>query len=139
MLAVVLLAGAALLVSAMPAGAADPSAGNQWEFGGNFYVWMPGLDAGLQNGGDINIDFNTILQDLDMLFMGGVGASKGKWWFKTDIIYFEISQKNKGLVTPPGGIPDIDFATSSEASMKAWIVTPSAGHEPGNAALGALP
>ena len=31
-------------------------------------------------------------------------------------------------MTPPGGIPDIDFATSSEASMKAWIVTPSVGY-----------
>jgi hypothetical protein len=140
MLGVVLLAGAALLVSAMPAAAADPSAGNEWEFDGNFYVWMPSIDAGLQSGGNIYIPFNTILEDLDMLFMGGVGVSKSnsKWWFKTDIIYFDISQKNNALVTFPGGIPDIDFATSSRVEMDAWIVTPSVGYNLVDAERGTL-
>jgi hypothetical protein len=140
MLAVALLAGVALLVSAMPAGAADPSAGNEWEFDGNFYVWMPSIDAGLPSGGDISIPFETILQDLDMLFMAGVGVSKSKskWWFKTDAIYFDISQSNKGLVTPQGGIPNIDFATSSRVEMEAWIVTPSVGYKLVDAERGTL-
>lgn len=138
MLAVVLLAGVALLVSAMPAGAADPSAGNEWEFDGNFYVWMPSIDAGLQNGGDISIPFETILEDLDMIFMAGVGVSKGKWWFKTDVIYFDISQRNNGLVTIPGRRRDIDFATSSRVEMEAWIVTPSVGYKLVDAERGTL-
>jgi hypothetical protein len=138
MLAVFLLAGAGQLVSAMPAAAADPSAGHEWEFDGNFYGWMPSIDAPLQTGGDINIPFETILQDLNMLFMGGVGVSKSKWWFKTDVIFFRISQKNNRLVTPPGGIPDIDFATSSEVEKKAWIVTPSVGYNLVDAERGSL-
>lgn len=48
--------------------------------------------------------------------MGGVGVSKGKWWFKTDVIYFKIGQANN------------DGTASSKVDMRAWIVTPSVGY-----------
>jgi hypothetical protein len=130
-LAIFLLAGAALLVSATPAGAADSSAANEWQFDGDFYIWASDIDIPLNNGSDVNVDFETILQDLDFMFMGGVGASKGKWSFKTDVIYFRISQDNKGQAAIPGGPRGrltIDLADSSSVEVQAWVVTPSVGY-----------
>ena len=90
LLAVLLLAGAGLLMCATPAGAADSSAANEWQFDGNIYLWAPSLNVGLQDGGEIELSFSDILDDLQFTFMGGVGASKGKWSFKADVMYLRI-------------------------------------------------
>lgn len=50
-LAIFLLAGAALLVFAMPAGAADSPAANEWQFDGNFYIWGPDIEGACETAG----------------------------------------------------------------------------------------
>ena len=68
-----------LLAAFLLCGAADLSAADEWEFDGNLYVWMPQLDVTTQGGTEIDIGFLKIFEDLEGLFMGGVGAKKGKW------------------------------------------------------------
>ena len=78
MLAAGLFASASLLMSALPAGAADASAADEWQWEGNLYLWAPQIDVSTQSGASLSIPFSELLDNLDMVFMGGVGASKGK-------------------------------------------------------------
>lgn len=130
-LAVSLFASASLLISAMPAGAADSSTAGKWEFDGNLYAWMPDIDIGLQDGGEIKIPFHTILSDLKGLFMGGLGAKKDKWSFKADVIYFKIKDDVSRLKSVPFGFRDrhtLDVGFDADITIKAWIVTPTVGY-----------
>lgn len=131
LLAAFLLCGAALLMSAKPAGAADSSATDEWEFEGKLYVWLPDIDVGLQNGGEIEIPLHTILSDLKGLFMGGAGAKKGKWSFKADAIYFNLETDESVLKSIPFGLRDrhtLGVGLTADVTMKAWIVTPTVGY-----------
>jgi hypothetical protein len=127
LLAVLLCAGAGLLMSAMPAGAADSSDANEWQFDADIYLWTPSLGGDLKSGGSVDIGFSQILEDLQFTFMGGFGASKGKWTLKTDVIYMDLDQKNNGQVNLPlgPGPGNATLATSSNVSMTSWIVTPT--------------
>ena len=67
-----------LLASMISATAAADVNSNQWEYDAMIYLWGAGIDATTQTGGDIDMSFSDILDDLDMTFMGGFGARKGK-------------------------------------------------------------
>ena len=73
-----LAAGAMLLSTALPVTASAASGSDQWEYDAMIYLWGAGIDATTQTGGDIDMSFSDILDDLDMTFMGGFGARKGK-------------------------------------------------------------
>ena len=112
-----LAAGAMLLLTVLPVTAAAAGSSDQWEYEAMIYLWGAGLDATTQTGGDIDISFSDIIDDLDLTFMGTFGAHKGKWSLLADVIYLDISQSDGGSETIPivggGGL------TSPGPSM--WI------------------
>lgn len=71
----------------------------QWEYEATIYLWAAGMDANTETGGDIDISFNDILNDLEMAFMGSLGARNGKWSVVADTIYLDISQNESGSET----------------------------------------
>ncbi len=127
MLAVGLFASASLLMSALPAAAADSSAADEWQWEGNLYLWTSEMDVSTQSGASLSIPFSDILDNLDMAFMGGLGASKGKWSFKADIIYLKLSTDVSALKTLPGPRQG-EVALAANVGMKSWIVTPTVGY-----------
>lgn len=90
-LAVWLGIGALLLPTVLPVTAATASDAEQWEFGAMIYLWGAGLEANTQTGGDIDISFSDIVDDLDMAFMGTFDARKGKWSVLLDAVYLDMS------------------------------------------------
>ncbi len=103
------------LLFAQPALAAEPLS-NDWKFSGSVYLWMAGIGGETSSGGDIDIDFGDIIENLDFTFMGTIGANKGKWGFLADVIYMDLSTND-----------DVSLGrilTISDMSLTAWIVTP---------------
>lgn len=120
-LAAFLLSGAAMLMIAAPADAAD-----EWKYDGDFYMWMPQMEIGLPDDGQVTIKFDDILKNLKMVFMGGFGATKGKWSLNTDVIYMKLTDSDSILKSLSGY--DLDAVLDVKVSMKSWIVTPTVGY-----------
>ncbi len=96
------LAASLMLLASMISATAAADAGNdQWEYDASIYLWGAGIDATTQTGGDIDMSFSDILDDLNMTFMGGFGARKGKLSLLADVIYLDISQSDGGSETIP--------------------------------------
>ena len=125
-----LAAGTMLLSTALPVTASAASGSDQWEYDAMIYLWGAGIDATTQTGGDIDMSFSDILDDLDMTFMGGFGARKGKLSLLADVIYLDISQSDGGSETIPilGGALDITKTVDTDITMKSWITTFGAGY-----------
>lgn len=94
------------------------------------YLWGATIDATTQTGGDIDISFNDIIDNLDMTFMGTFGAHKGKWSLLADTIYMDLSQSDGGSETIPilGGRFDVTRTVDVDIDMKAWITSLGAGY-----------
>ena len=128
--AILLAAGALLLATVLPVTAAAAGGNDQWEYEAMIYLWGAGMDATTQTGGDIDISFSDIIDDLDLAFMGTFGARKGKWSLLADAIYLDISQDGGGSETIPilGGAINTSRTVDVDIEMKAWITTFGAGY-----------
>lgn len=103
----------------MPGSAtAQENANDEWQFFAAPYMWAAGIGGETATGGDVDIDFGTIIENLDMTFMGSFGAQKGKWGFVTDVIYLDIEDDSDVPLLGP-------LLTLTNVQMKSWIVTPT--------------
>lgn len=91
---------------------------DSWEYSASLNLWMPAITGTTHDGGDIDISFSDILDDLDFTFMGTFGAQKGKWGLLADVVYLNMSQD----VNIP--IPGYEPLAITNIEMKNWIVTP---------------
>ena len=109
-----------LLVTGLPAMASETASKDEWQFDANVYLWGAGIQADLPGGGDIDLSFSDILDDLEMAFMGGLGARKDKLRLFTDIIYLKLEDDD---IDAPYA-PAIDLGVTLEA----WIIQPTAAY-----------
>ena len=105
---VITLAGYFLLV-AIPGAAAQEEG---WQFEAAPYMWAAGIGGTTASGGDIDIGFSDIWDNLDMALMGKFGARKGKWSILTDVIYLDVEADSGGI----------------DLGLQSWIVTPAVGY-----------
>ena len=73
---------------------------DDWQFDLALYGWLPQIDVTLPSGNKSKITRSDIVDNLDMTFMGRVRAQKNKWSLTTDVIYFDLVHKDKGLERP---------------------------------------
>jgi hypothetical protein len=93
-----------------------PAGADEWRFGAEVYFWAPWIDIKTETGGDVEISLDDIINNLDMAFMADLMATRGKWSFGTDLIYFELeSGKNTNL--------PLDLVLDN-VDLEAWILTP---------------
>lgn len=125
-----LVAGAFMLATALPVATVAGSDSDQWTYDATIYLWGAGIKGTTPTGGDIDMSFSDILKDLDMTFMGGFGAHKGKWSLLADVIYMDLSQSDSGKETIPvlDGAVTITKTVDTDVGMKAWITTFGAGY-----------
>ena len=84
---------------------------DEWQFNFGLYAWMPGI-TGQTAASDIDMDFEDILDNLSMTFMGMAGLQKGPWTIRADVLYLDMDQDL--------GEPVID-----EVGLTTWIFTPT--------------
>ena len=73
------------LLLASAAGAAD--SGDDWQYAGTIYLWGAGINAETARGSTVDIDFNTLVNNLNMAFMGAIEARRREWSLVADVIY----------------------------------------------------
>lgn len=115
----------ALLALTTISAAEEPATSNDWQWGANVYLWGAGINGTSVTGEDISIGFDTIIKNLDMSFMGGINARKGKWSLLTDVIYLSVSNDIDGRVSLPER-PEI--RVGADLKLKGWIVTPAVAY-----------
>lgn len=82
--------GLVTLLAAQAAAAQDAP----WTYSATFYGWFPGMTTSVETSvGTIESEASASdsLSDLDMAFMGTIGAQKGRWGFVGDLLYVDLS------------------------------------------------
>ncbi len=88
-----------------------------WQFEVVPYMWVAAMGGESVTGGDIDIDFSDIIDNLDFTFMSTFAAKKGKWGFLVDIIYMNLQDDDNVTLGPT--------LTRSNVQMKSWVGTPT--------------
>ena len=114
-----LVAGLCLNTTPLLAGEANPGG---WEFGGEIYIWGAEINSTTPGGTSISLPFDTILDNLDMTFMGVFAARKDKWTFATDLVYMDLSHSKDF------SLPEHDVTGRAKAELTSWIITPTVGY-----------
>jgi len=115
---------ACLLAMAIPASAADSRSSDEWKFDAALYLWAPSMTITPERGDEIKISFSDIINNLDMTFMGMLGARKGKWSLLGDVIYMDLSDSQYGS----GKLINLNVPTKVDVEMESWIVTVAGGY-----------
>lgn len=97
---------------------------DKWQFSGNLYGWIAGLDATTSGGDSVEISFSDILDNLQMTIMGGLRADKGKWSLFTDLIYLNIGTTNRTTANIIG----VPAKVKTEVDLKSWVSTTGLGY-----------
>ena len=90
---------------------------NEWSYTGSMYLWAAGMSGQTAHEGDFDTPFSDILDNLDMAFMGTLGAQKERWGVHADIIYLDV------------GITADDNRFIDDISLKSWIISPTVSYE----------
>lgn len=112
------------LAAALLLASAGTNAADGWEYSGTLYLWAAGINAKTAGGADIDVDFDTLLDNLDMAFMGAAEARRGPWSVVADAVYLNVSA-DKGAtvevpVAPDSVVPvDVDLGVKT----RGWVLS----------------
>jgi hypothetical protein len=119
---VLALCAGALMVTPAHAQFAGPGSTDAWQFSAALYLWGAGVGGETRSGSDIEVEFDDIVDDLEMAFMGTFQARKGKWGLLTDVIYLDLSGDDTVNATVPVGPSQIDVTTRADLNMTGWVL-----------------
>jgi len=106
------------LATALPAvGISQETTQESWHFTADAYLWGASIGGDSSSGSDIDIDFDDLLDNLKMAFMGGVQARKGKWSLGADVIYLDVSDDTQ-----------VGSGEKLSVELQGWIITPAVGY-----------
>jgi hypothetical protein len=112
--------GASLL---MPAQADEAVTDDSWHLTGQVYLWGAALKGRTRLGGDLEVSFSDLVDNLDMAFMGGLEARKGKWALIGDIIYLDVSADKTGSLTDQALV-----TFTADVNVEGWVSNLLAGY-----------
>ncbi|MBW1790529.1 MAG: hypothetical protein JRK53_28660 [Deltaproteobacteria bacterium] len=94
---------------------------DNWEFILEIYFWMAEIDATTAGGQDLEFDFDTIMENLDLTLMAAIGTRKDKWNFLIDVLYLDISESSDSNINPVLQLTD--------RGLEGWGVNPVVAYE----------
>jgi len=92
---------------------------NSWQHELTIYGWYAGIDAtvnivdALGSGVHSTIEASDVLDNLEMIFMGGWASKKNKWSILADVIYMDVGSSNH----------EIEF------NLASWVVNTGVGYD----------
>lgn len=120
------LSAAALV---LPAGVAAQTT-DAWSFQAILYGYFPTIGGKTTfpqstPGSDISIDADTILDNLQGVFMGSLEARKGRWGAFTDVLYMDVGNSRSGTrdISVGGSPIPAGSAASLDFNLKGWVWT----------------
>jgi hypothetical protein len=87
------------------------SAQSQWDYTGTLYGWFPGVSTTLETPvGEVEseVDFDEILDDLDLAFFGALEARKGRLSLVGDLQYIDLGVEAEPPQNPLFSAADVD-------------------------------
>lgn len=124
--------GAVLLACACAgAGPAVAQTTDKWTYGAALYGWFPSIGGkttfpAREGGSSVTVDADTILSDLEFVFMGSFEARKGRWGVFTDFIYMDLGDSKSGSrQLSIGGQPlpaDVEASAKYDIEGTAWTL-----------------
>lgn len=123
-LAATALAGAPLAAQAQAANA------DGWQTNLTLYGWFPGF-SGTTNfpvasgGPSINVNADTIIDNLKFVFMGTLDVHNGRWGVFNDLIYMNVGSNKSDTrdFSVGGGSLPASLTASLNYDLKAWVWT----------------
>jgi len=94
---------------------------DEWKYSASIYLWTSSIGGNTSDGTEIDVPFSDLLENLDFVYMGTLGAQKGKWDFQTDIMYIKLG--NKPNTWEVGDAPVL-----TNIQFKTWVVTPTVAY-----------
>lgn len=116
---------ACLLVSPASLFAADASGGSAWEYTVSARLWGSSIDSTTPSGSGSTIDFDKLIKNLEMAFMGGFAARNDRWSVGFDLIYVDAK---KSANKPIGNIEGIGLTRGGSLELESWIFAPYVGY-----------
>lgn len=116
---VVMAGGDIIQVDSVDPVATEVAVDESWKFATSFYVFAAAMGGEAANGEKIDISFSDMVEDLDMTYMGGLHARKGKWDLYLDVIYLKVGNKS---------FPEVPGPSVTKFQLKAWVVSPYVGY-----------
>jgi len=98
------LATVAVLTLVAPQATAQASS-NEWQFAIAPYLWAAGMDGTLtiaDQGQDVDVPFSTVIDNLDLAFMGHFDMRNERWVLSSDLIFVDLEHEENltnGTVT----------------------------------------
>ena len=123
---------AATLVAAPIAAQAQmaPMKTEGWQTNLTLYAWLPGFSGQTSfpadsGGSGINVNADTIIDNLKMVFMGTLDVHNGRWGVFNDLIYMDVgSDKSKTRDFSLGGASlPANLTADLGMDLKAWVWT----------------
>jgi len=121
------------LAAVLPLTAQAQDSGDSLEWRATIYGWLPDL-SGTTNfptgpGGDapeISVGVDSILDNLEMTFMGTLAFNKGKWGMATDLLYLDLGNTQKNVQDfdlGPGGVPSsVELKATMDLKAYLWTI-----------------
>ena len=94
-----------------------------WQNEITIYGWYAGIDGTVNTPGadDISIEASDIIEDLNMIFMGGYEGKYNKWSVLVDAVYMDVGDTANAPVG--GGI------TSVNLDIQSWVLQGGVGYD----------
>lgn len=106
-------AAASMLMPIAASAQATMTPADTWRFNVILYGFLPSIDGSLafpvkSGNSSLKVDASTLLDSLNMTFMGTFDAHNGRWGVFTDLLYLDVSgsaSKTRDLSLGGAGIP----------------------------------
>jgi hypothetical protein len=118
-----LLSAGVLVAAPLNAGADDSSISDRWQYAASIYLWGAGIDATTARGADVNVNFETLINNLNMAFMGNFEARRNKWSVLADVVYLNVGANNSGKI--PGDVApaaNVDVKVNASVETKGLVL-----------------
>ena len=117
------IASAALCAASalVPTGAAAQTP-EQWKWTGMIYAYLPTIGGKTTfpqtaPASDVSVDASKIVDNLQGVFMGSLGAQKGQWGLFTDILYMDVGSSKSSVNNFQVGRAGIPAGASADANF----------------------
>jgi hypothetical protein len=124
-----LLGASTLLIGPTLAAADAPAAGEEWQYAVSLYMFAPGIKGTTAAGADIDVGFDTLLDNLNMTFMGAFEARRDQWSVLADVLYLNVGANKGGEVpvTTPSG-ENRGLKVDAGIKVRGWVVSLLGGY-----------
>ena len=127
------VASTVLLLVFYGANSAAAQNDDTWQFEATLYLWYTdiggtlNIPGGSVPGGPFKSEASSILDSLEMVFMGGFAAHKNRWSIVTDAIYLNLGNNKDTTVT--AGRRDREINASVDMNLTSWVLTGVVGYD----------